>query len=133
MRRFSSMLAIAGMVGLIAGCGGVVTPVAGAAASGLVLADAASGAHYELSVADGALTLTGMGSAGTAEKDAGLVDSATGASYSVEVASGALMLEPGGSAAVERIALADTVTAKTYELAVAAGALTLVPDDGGGR
>jgi hypothetical protein len=105
------MLAIAGMVGLIAGCGGVVTPVAGAAASGLVLADAASGAHYELSVADGALTLTGMGSAGTAEKDAGLVDSAT----------------------VERIALADTVTAKTYELAVAAGALTLVPDDGGGR
>lgn len=133
MRQFGRVVAMALMAWLMVGCGGLVTPIAGGTASGLVLADAGSGTHYELSVADGSLTLTGIGSAGTAANDARLNDSATGASYQVGVTSGALTLEPGGSAGVEEIPLTDAVTAKTYELAVASGALTLVPSAGGGR
>jgi hypothetical protein len=130
MKRLVRAAAIAAIAGLMAGCG--ADSIAARVSGGLVLDDAESGAHYELSVADGALTLTGIGSAGTAAKDVGLVDSATGAGYSVEVAGGTLMLEPGG-AGTEKVALEDTVTAKTYELAVTGGTLTLVANDGGGR
>lgn len=133
MRLFGAVVIIAGMVWLMVGCGVAIAPATSGATSALTLADSETGAHYELSVADGALTLTGTGSAGTVETDAGLVDSVTGANFSVGLAGGALTLEPGGAAGVERIGLVDTVTAKTFELAVAGGALTLAADDGGGQ
>jgi hypothetical protein len=129
MIRFARVVAMAATMWLMAGCGGVV--VRSAAANGLTLSDAASGTHYELSVADGALTLTGMGSAGTAS-DPGLSDEVTGSGYRVGVANGSLTLEPG-SAGANEIGLVDSVTAKPYELAVSGGALTLIADDGGGR
>jgi hypothetical protein len=133
MRLFGAVVIIAGLVWLMVGCGTAIVPVAGGAASGLMLADAESGLHYELRVTDGALTLTGTGNSGTSAKDAELVDDVTGASYEVGVAGGALTLAPGGAAGAKQIGLEDAVTAKTFELVVADGALTLIPKDGGAQ
>jgi len=130
MRLFGAVVIIAGLVWLMVGCGVVIAPVTDGATSGLTLLDAESGVHYELSVADGSLTLTGIGSAGTAEADAELVDNVTGVSYQVGVTGGSLTLEPGGAVGAKQIGLEDTVTAKTFELAVAGGALTLISMDG---
>jgi len=126
-RLVATVLLFVGLGWSISGCGrDLILPLT-SSGNGLVLSDSVTAAHFSLSVAGGALTLTGIGSSGTVSPVVGLIDSVTGARYSLVVTSGALTLVPGSGAmvAASQIGLPDTVTAKTYALAVASGALTL--------
>jgi hypothetical protein len=129
MRLFGAVVLIVGMVWLTVGCGGSMAPLTGMGRGGLTLTDSVSGAHYSLSVVEGAPVLTAIEGGAAVATDSGLVDSVTGAHYSVAVTGGALTLVPeaSGSSGAAQIELADSLTAKTYALAVDSGALTLIP------
>jgi hypothetical protein len=130
LRLIGEVLLMSGLVVGTAGCGErAMVPVAGGAISGVVLVDSETEEDFNLSVANGALTLTETGGLGTAPADAGLIDQTTGAHYSLGVTGGALTLDPslpttGGRSQIE---LSDTTTTNTYSLAVVGGELTLIP------
>lgn len=130
MRWFAALMLLAGLGLPVAGCGGntILTSV-GAIDGGLNLADSNTEMHYNLSVADGSLRLTEIGSGGTVVLDIGLIDSVTGAHYRVAVIGGALTLVPAAETTqgTPQLGLADTVTARNYALAVVSGSLTLIP------
>ena len=130
MRLIGGVLLMSGLVLGIAGCGErVMVPVAGGAVNGMVLVDSETEEDFNLSVVDGALTLTEIGGLGTVPADAGLIDQTTGAHYSLGVTAGALTLDPGlpTTGGRSQIELSDTTTTNTYSLAVVGGELTLIP------
>ena len=128
MRKMAAILLAVGLVWPLAGCGvNSIVPLSEGVGGGLILADSVTGAHFSLSVANGAPVLTGIGGSGTVG-NSGLIDTVTGLRYGVAVTRGALTLVAGSSASggTKQIELADTVTAKVYALAVAGGALNLI-------
>ncbi len=129
MRRFASLVLVAGLGLPIAGCGGnlLLAPASGVG-SGLVLVDSKTEKNYRLSVADGSLRVTEIVCGGTVATDTGLIDSVTGAHYTLAVSDGALTLVSGAETTqgTLQLGLADTVTARNYALAVISGALTLI-------
>ena len=130
MMRFAAVVLVAGLGLGMAGCGdGLILPQAGGVSSGLMLTEPETKANYNLSVADGSLTLTEIASGGTSTADPGLIDRITGAQYSVSVTRGTLALAASANTTpgALQIGLADTVTARNYALAVVNGALTLIP------
>jgi hypothetical protein len=130
MSRFAAVVLVAGLGLPMVGCGGdLMLPQSSGVSGGLILADSGSEMHYSLSVADGSLMLTAIGSEGTVAADPGLIDSVTSTHYSVAVTDGTLTLVPGSSTmqGALQIGLKDTVTARNYALAVDSGALTLIP------
>jgi hypothetical protein len=138
MRVFGAVVLLAWMVWIMVGCGSAVKAAGGAVVSALTLQDSVTQARYNLTVANGAPTLTSMSGnataavAGTVGSEPELVDGTTGTLYQLGVANGALNLtaEESAGLGVAKIGLADSVTAETYELAVVSGALTLSAGDG---
>jgi hypothetical protein len=130
-RLVATVLLLVGFEWSVGGCGGsAILPLAGANGSGLVLAESATGARFDLSVKSGSLTLTETGGSESVSPEVALIDSATGSRDSLVVTSGALALvsSSGAELGASEIDLTDAVTAKSYALAVANGALTLVPN-----
>jgi hypothetical protein len=126
----AAVLVLAGVVGLIGGCGGdSITRQINSPGSELILADPVTDTHFSLSVVSGAPTLTDIGSSGTVSSDPDLIDNVTGVHYSLAVTSGALTLVPASDmvSGHSQIGLIDTVTAKTYALVVVSDELTLIP------
>jgi len=118
-------------VGLgIAGCGmKTVVPLVATDATGVALADSATGTEFTLGVSDGALTLAAVSGSAVPTSDPGLIDQATGLRYSLAIAKGALTVTPSSSSSqeVSEIELKDTQTKRTYALKVTNGTLTLIP------